>query len=406
MAPTNERGQFSADAAALGYFYQVRLALVEALKGIGSAEDFSIFVETIDDVVFEKSDSSLDILQTKHHVSRTANLTDASEDLWKTIRIWCELIKSGSLSTRTKFFLVTTGVAGEGTAPSYLRANSSRAVNVAIERLNSTAVTSVSVSNKDSYDAYKALSVVERKLLFESVFILDGAPDIANLEGLLRQAVYIAVDDNQVTAFLERLEGWWFRRVLEQLYEKNPLPILREELSSALSDFRDQFRRDNLPVDLDLMIQSIDASGYQDKVFVEQLRLIGLGNPRILIAINEYFRAYEQRSRWMRENLLFIGELGKYEAVLEKEWNIRFEQMKQRLGDDATEEAMKADANTLYEWIESGLHPTVRPRVTEPSIARGTFHMLANYVQENEPRVGWHADFKARIRTLLEARGN
>lgn len=400
MTTIGDRGPYSAAPSALGYFYQVRLALLESLRRLCAGNEFMVSIETLDDVIFERSDNALDVLQTKHHIGRPANLTDASEDLWKTLRIWCEQVAAGAIPNGSTYFLVTTEAAGKGSAASYLRADDERSPKKAMERLNSTATSSTNTENLSGYMAYKALTVDDRLELLNRTYILDSSHRVDALDNQLQQFIYVAVDEDHVNAFLERLEGWWFRRVVVHLVEKNAWPIIREELASAMSDFREQFKRDNLPIDQDLMLQSIDASGYQDKVFVEQLRLIGLSDPRILIAINDYFRAFEQRSRWMREDLLLIGELGKYEATLVREWNIRFERMRQRLGESATDELLRENAQTLYEWIETGLHPSIRPRVTEPTIARGTYHILSDI-----PRVGWHAEFEERVRRVLEMRG-
>ncbi len=44
--------EFSAADSALGYLYQCRVALVSALERIRAAADFTVALETLDDVVF------------------------------------------------------------------------------------------------------------------------------------------------------------------------------------------------------------------------------------------------------------------------------------------------------------------------------------------------------------------
>jgi hypothetical protein len=145
------------------------------------------------------------------------------------------------------------------------------------------------------------------------------------------------------------------------------------------------------------MSASIDASGYHDRIFVHQLRIIEVGNARIFHAIRNLYRAYEQRSRWMREDLLYVGELDKYEDRLAEEWDILFQQMRDELGEQASEDAKKAAAKIIYKWVETGSHRGIRAGVTEPSIPRGTYQLLSD-----AQRVGWHIDFKERLRRLLE----
>ena len=82
---------FSAVDATLGYLYQVRSALLWALRRQKSEPDFLVSVETLDDVAFETAGGDpTDLLQTKHHRKGSASLTDASPYLWKTLRIWFE----------------------------------------------------------------------------------------------------------------------------------------------------------------------------------------------------------------------------------------------------------------------------------------------------------------------------
>ncbi|MEM7249085.1 MAG: hypothetical protein AAF533_27440, partial [Acidobacteriota bacterium] len=91
--------QFSAADPALGYLYQVRLALLWSLRRMKSEAEFLVSVETLDDVAFETSTGdAAELLQAKHHRERTCSLTDASTDLWKTLRIWFQGRKSGELS--------------------------------------------------------------------------------------------------------------------------------------------------------------------------------------------------------------------------------------------------------------------------------------------------------------------
>src|ERR687897_94188 len=89
--------QFDASASLLGYLFQCRWALVEALQRLKNEGSFVLSLETLDDVVFNQTGKPIDVLQTKHHVRRGANLSDASEDLWKTLRVWIEGQKTGRL---------------------------------------------------------------------------------------------------------------------------------------------------------------------------------------------------------------------------------------------------------------------------------------------------------------------
>lgn len=185
---------------------------------------------------------------------------------------------------------------------------------------------------------------------------------------------------------------------MKHLLDERAAPILGEELEAEASRIRDQFKEDSLPVDDDIMRATVDASGYTGRPFVEQLNLIGVNQNRVLHAIRNYYRAFEHRSRWLREELLYVGDLGRYEDRLVEEWDLMFQQMRDVLGADAAEEAKTRAAHNLYSWVETGTHQSIRPAVTEPAIARGTYQMLAD-----DLRVGWHLEFRERLEALLSS---
>ena len=112
----------SAAQSAAGYMYQARLALLEALRYPYHDSGIEIAVEKLDDVSFEKDGTALELLQTKHHLKKSGDLTDNSVDLWKTLRIRAKAVKHDpSLPGRTRFALVTTARAPTGSAASYAR---------------------------------------------------------------------------------------------------------------------------------------------------------------------------------------------------------------------------------------------------------------------------------------------
>ena len=381
----------------MGYLFQCRYALLDALRRLRESDDeFLVSIETLDDVVFEKQGQPAELLQLKHHVNHAANLTDASVDLWKTLRIWCEGYSSRFISDDTIHYLITTSNASENSAASYLMFDG-RSIDVAIQKLLATAQTSTSVTNEKGYEAFLALSDDERENVIGRVFVLDASPNIVEvLEGLKREVRWAAAQKHR-DVFVQRLEGWWFRRVVHHLVGAREA-ILSQEIEAEMSDLREQFKEDNLPIDV--LELDIEHNAFLSEQFVHQLKLIDISNPRIRIAIREYFRAFEQRSRWVREDLLHVGELEKYERRLVEEWEILFERMKDELGEDAAETEKKNAAQALYKWIESEANFPIRPRCGEPFVTRGSYHILAN---GSRPKVGWHPDFLEKIKELLES---
>lgn len=393
--------QFSAVDSSLGYLYQVRLALLWTLRRQKNEPDFLVSVEALDDVAFETvGGDPMELLQTKLHRKGTGSLTDASSDLWKTLRIWFEGSATGEILPTSKLCLITTGTAPDGTAAAHLRA-AQRNVPAAQQALDATAQSSTNKDHAAAYEAYLTASSSDRTSILDRICVLDAAPSITDLDGELQKEVFWAVDRDHLTAFLDRIEGWWFRRVLQQLTGTSGDRIGSIELESQISDLREQFKQEALPIDDDLLTFTLDdatCATHGESVFVRQLELIKAGKRRIAAAIRDYYRAFEQRSRWIRDDLVVGMDLRRYEKTLIEEWELAFEAMRDELGDEATEQAKERAARSVLKWAERTTVP-IRPQVTEPFVTRGSLHMLSD-----EVRIGWHPEFRDRLALLLGPR--
>lgn len=391
---------FSAADSSLGYLYQVRVGLLWALRRLKGSGEFLISIETLDDVTFEASGSPEKLLQSKHHKSRTAALTDSSEDLWKTLRVWLDAASNNKLVPGTALHLLTTGTAPAGSIASRLGIEN-REVEKALKELDVVARSSQSKTNAPAYSAFLKLPEPQRLALVKSIVVIDGAPIITDLDDKLREEIFWAVQRKHHESFLERLEGWWLRRVIKQLVAIDSGDrILSNELEAQMSDLREQFKQDSLPIDDDLLSFTLDdatRTAHSNSVFVRQLELIAASKQRIAAAVRDYYRAFEQRSRWLRNDLLLVGDVSTYEHRLVEEWELVFEAAKDDIGDSAAEEAKKKAAQDVLKWAERVLIP-IRPNVTEPFVTRGSLHMLAD-----ETRLGWHPDFRDRLAGILGA---
>jgi hypothetical protein len=402
---TMAESKFAAADATLGYLYQVRCALLWTLKRLRSQTAFLVSVETLDDVTFERvGGEPTDLLQTKHHRRGVASLADASVDLWKTLRIWFEGRHGGAIPATTTLFLVTTAACAKDSAASCLRHND-RNVELAKDRLDAVARSSAAAKNAAGYKAFLAATPATQLGILEQVFIVDNAPSITDLEAELREEIFWVASRENHTAFLERLEGWWLRRVVMQLTDPTSTNRIGSvELDAEMTDLRDQFRQGNLPIDEDLQLFDLDdatAAAHQKDTFVLHLYIIKAGKQRIAAAIRDYYRAFEQRSRWMRDRLVLHTELGKYEKRLLEEWELIFAGMRDELGDKATDDAKEMAARSVLRWAE---HATIPIRgVIEPFVTRGSLHMLAD-----DGKLGWHPEFREpefceRLATLLSS---
>lgn len=389
---------FEASASAVGYVYQFRRALLSCVEQLRVGIDWSLAIEAGDDIEVQ-ADQQTGLWQLKHRKPGT-RLTDSSTDLWKTLRIWSTALNSGTVHfDTTDLFLLTTADLAEGSAASLLQPTSSGVRNEAkaLELLQEARTASTSDTNAKAYKAFDQLNPAQRALLLSRIQVLGKAPDIDQVKDLLRGEVALAVDRGLADAFIQRMEGWFLQRAVQQMRSPAPNPISGAEFDEAFTSLRNQFRPENLPIDLDVASLTGTVDDHADKVFVSQLGLVGVSEARIRIAVRDYLRAYEQRSRWLIENLVQPGEIGRYEQRLVEEWEIKFAIMEDELGPHAVEEEKRLHARRIYRWVEESARFPIRPQCDEAFVTRGSYQMLSD-----EQRVGWHPDFVSRLIALLE----
>jgi hypothetical protein len=402
---TGSLNSFSAADSALGYLYQVRVALLWSLRRARAGTEFIVSLETLDDVTFESIQATGQkpdaLLQTKHHRKSEATLSDSSGDLWKSLRVWFEGHVNKTIPPGTALYLLTTSAAPKDGATWFLRSDAARDVGKALQILEAVTQTSDSKANAPAYQSFNAVSRTARRAILDNVVVLDRAPGVLTIDHDLKTEVHWSAETNHLDAFLQRLEGWWLRRVIKQLtVAPQPVGILSGEIEAEMTELREQFKRVNLPIDNDLLDFKLDDAthaareGYR---FVHQLKLAEAGKGRVAAAIRDFYRAAEQRSRWLREDLLLVGDLSRYEGKLVEEWELVFEAAKDEIDETAAEAGKLKAAKSILAWAERATIP-IRPGVTEPFVVRGSFHMLAD---EKPPRIGWHPDFLDRLSELL-----
>jgi len=397
----SERNKHDAPGQLAGYLYQVITALHLLFETTNP--EAQLCIERFDDVAFIEEDIPKIMIQTKHHISKSGNLNDTSVDLWRTINSWCSSIKTNRASSKdTDYIIITTSNAKDGSAASYLKRTIARDWRIAKSILQSTAEKDAVQANQKYYRAYLSLSVEEQENLVQNTYICDSSPSIVNIENEIMRFVRVATLPDYEEYVYDKILGWWIRNVIHCLSSPEPVFISFRQLQSRLYDVGSEYKADSLPIDVDPLYQPTDeelgALLPENRIFIEQLNLIALSNDRLKRCIRDYYNAYRQRSQWVRENLLFVDDLVKYEADLIDEWERLFLIMKERIsdyGDQITEKDKCAHGNILFSTIEDQQLP-IRQNVTKPFIMRGTYHELANQL-----KVGWHIDFLERLCHLL-----
>ncbi|MFY4261216.1 ABC-three component system protein [Achromobacter xylosoxidans] len=396
--------KFSAGEQGLGYIYQARLALLQLLQ---LPEDTAIFLEKDDDLDFIDSGGGKSLASLKHKAVGD-RLTDLSTDFWKSVNIWLARYKrDGRATSNLRFFLFTTGAVSTDSFLGRLLPDqpiASSEANTLTELANLALARSTSKLISPIATAFNELSDSEKQDFLERILILDGSPRIGDIPTLIKDKHMRSVRREHRDFVFERLEGWWTNAVINQLTGGKSEGIFGYEVSDKLSNFAEEYKADNLPITFRGKVPTDEIDTDADpRLFVAQLREIGISSNRIRSAILDYYRAFEQRSAWARENLLVLGEVEEYEDRLTDEWDRYKDVAFEKLKDDSAEEALREAGATLYNWaeFETGKIESlrIRARVTEPYVLRGSFHILADSTPE--PKVYWHPRFLDRLSAVL-----
>ncbi len=381
----------------LGYLYQVRYALALLLENDNS--DCQISIEKFDDVAFSKDDIPIQLIQLKHHIQHQGNLADASTDMWRTIKVWLDAISETlDILDGTNFLIITTATAPIDSAAFLLKKDSNRNPDTAYEKLKTVCFSSVNQAHQRYYDAFREAGEDTVKQLIRQIYIIDCASNIIDVEkDILKHIRYSCIPKHQKMIY-ERLEGWWFKKAIDALCCDTPVFVNQNQVRSFIVSVSQEYADDNLPIDiLDIDDLQEDNFSANEKIFHEQLKLICLGNHRMQLALRDYYRAFRQRASWVRNDLLYVNELGQYEQRLIDEWEHAFAAMEETLSEtnNATEGEKAKEGRQLFSDIEKR-DIRIRPKCQETFIMRGSYHILANQL-----KIGWHVDFFDRLKQLL-----
>jgi hypothetical protein len=396
--------KYSASEQGLGYIYQPRLALLRLLE---LPENTAVFLEKDDDLDFLDKNGSKSLASLKHKAAGD-RLTDLSTDFWKSVRIWLARYKRDGRSTSNlRFFLFTTGTVSD---TSFLteflpvQRGTGDETKTLAEQAEDALNRSKSDFIGDIATEFNELTPTEKQDFLARIVIIDSSPRIEDIPETIKDRHMRSIRREHRNAVFERAEGWWNDEVIKQLTGNRDEAIFGFEVSDKLSALSEEYKLDNLPITFRAKepIGEIDTEK-DPRTFVVQLREIGVSSSRIRNAILDYYRAFEQRSEWARENLLVLGEIEDYEARLVDEWSRYRDVVFEDLDENSAEDVLQRAGKELYKWADqqSGNIESlrIRARVTEPYVTRGSFHILADAAPE--PRVFWHPRFLDRLGKVL-----
>lgn len=372
----------------LGYAFQELYALWTILK---LDENFEISIEKFDDFSIDEKGMPKTVVQTKQH-GGVSKLGDTSQDLWKTIANWSEDYFIGILNPNdTKLVLVTTSKCDTNSIASKLRLNDRNTIE-ARRKLDEIAESSMPSSNQKFYSKYTKLdSYYKRKVLVENIVIIDGEPILTDILENIRNKLTGYVEERYMDLLLDKLVGWWRKRVIEHLTnDDSRRPIRRNEVHAQIREIIRECANDALPI---FSFDESEAEKISEEAnFLKQLTIID-ERPAMKNAKRNYFLAQKHRSAWIRYDSLYEPVIDKFIKNLTDEWDEHYQRMIQNIKKTTSENIRKRKGKELFDWANNKAeHLYIKPNTRHAFIRRGFFHILANGLV-----VGWHPDFKTHL---------
>lgn len=394
----NTKDKHSAGEQALGYLYQSRYALLRILQ---LSEDVSVLLEKEDDIEFIQNNGSKDLASLKHK-AKGDRLSNLSVDFWKSVNIWLDrYTQNGGIDCTYKFFLFTTSEVSDNSFLTTFDHESKQNESIDIQAVDQALLASKSDLIDPIREKYMGLVDEEKEDFLSRITLVSQNPRINEIPEIIIKQHMRTVRREFREPVYERLESWWNEKVINLLCGESTSEINGHEVSDRLYTICDEYKSDNLPINFKgHKPEKVDPDN-DSRLFVIQLREIDIGSARIQTAIYDYYRAFQQRSSWARENVLIEGEVEEYEERLIEEWERYQSMVFETLEEESAEEILINTGKELFKWVEFGTDKLrIRERVSEPYVVRGNFHILANH--RPVPRVYWHPRFLERLEIILD----
>ncbi|CAI3116337.1 hypothetical protein MWMV18_MWMV18_03040 [Acinetobacter calcoaceticus] len=376
----NELDEFSASSSSLGYEYQIRYALLKALEG--EMEDL-IFIETFDDIEI-KNNGSRRLLSLKHKKEGN-HLTDLSVDFWKSMNIWLKRYQDSEKGT---FYLITTeDISPTSFLINFSHENKENIDQKLIEEIENKLNTSKNTLIKNVFEDFKKLSIIEKMDLLSRVTIINSSQRITEIPNRIKKTYLTAAQINRLDDIYERLEGWWYNKVIEGMNNNWKDLITKKNVILKINQINEEYFNDSLPLLYsDFEMQETDIEKYLEEnyIFISKVRDINLKKRQISKCIIDFYKATNERNEWIKKTLISAEEINRFEKNLIDEW----ERFKDNIYDEdisIPHEDLIEIGKKIFHWSQES-NFNIKTKVTERYISRGTFHIIADDIKE---RIYW-----------------
>jgi hypothetical protein len=398
MNDSRQGGSHSAEAAALGFYYQAFFALLTLLGQ--NTDNAAVGIEQLDDVEL-KADGHRLLYQLKHSLGlEPPAISLKSRSLWRTVKAWIDILPTVTLSETTFHLVAVGGISSDSPLKVLSDSDADRNELVAamlkeaqrVVDIRATAEKSTNplpyADRVDGCRAFLTLVETERLNLMRRVKIQLHSPNVGAIEDLIAEHLKI-LPAEQRPRVAQRLIEWWDRQIVYSLCNKRQRVISRAELQYQISTIVADIEQGKLLAEFETVSPPDD---YQpDSKLARQIKLVEGTPSDHSKAIREEWKAREQRSKWLNSNPAMASIINQYDSILEEHWSDRHNQMAEGCAELEYKEKCKSGLKILR-WTHEEAPNVVRPIAEGWNAAyyvRGSYQVLAINLT-----VGWHPEYK------------
>jgi hypothetical protein len=380
----------SADGSFLGYLFQIERVIL----WLSELEESAVVgVEVADDIVVQLS-NGLEIKeiyeQAKHTTGKTAPYSDKSEDLWKTLSIWINLIRNEGVNPEnSKFSLLCNRPLPSNRFALKLH----KASKTDSDSLDQTCEELIQAASTLSAKLQNYGAIVQNcpkdilRQLVSNIIVIDPSYNHDQQEyfSKLKSNLHLT-DDLPINDISEKLFGFVATFLIDNWRNKKeawlPVKTFNKQFIQLVTEYKSKpfFERaaSSLPV------SKAEENRNRGKTFVEQLKLIKCDSEEILESIHDYQRALTERDRFAKDGEISSEKFDQYFEDLIENWKTI---SKPRFRSCTVDEHVKTGYDVYYETRKyRGRLNNFEPE--QHYTYRGAYHHLAN-----EMNIGWHPEW-------------
>lgn len=393
---------------ALGYYYQAIFALISLFDS--QNDNAFVSIETFDDVYHE--DGATKILhQLKHKTTSDSKISIKDDDLWKTLKVWCDFIQSNDPQDGI-FTLSTVASIDANDSLNVLKTESGDRSNLETELLNEIqrVIDEREIVKNENLDllskgqkekklpyetkykgceAFYSLTVPMRQALLKNTRINTTIFTISEAQNEVIKRIRKSTKQSNQSVLAESVISWWDREAVKSLTRERNECIYLSELLEFISKKNAELYNDGFTDDID--DRELPPPDIYNPIHIRQLEIIDATATQRRRSFNTEVKARIQRDIWMKNNFSSISKLKKYDEALIEEWSYKFSEI-----DDAISENEKqSEGRTLLDWTHNEANNQVKSisqNYNNPDLIRGSYQLLSK-----DKRVGWHCDYKSLI---------